>query len=116
MDNLRNIVDNAAFPVSKFSGLPVSECFAYSRNYLTYETNKVFLSAILLYSATTAGIVRFMITKVKSYPTVNMIYHQHCGLIPLDSALRVCVRSKLGYVIVRFIIINLKSYPTSNII
>ncbi|XP_041359344.1 protein patched homolog 1-like isoform X2 [Gigantopelta aegis] len=41
MDNLRGIVDNAAFPVSTFSGLPVTECFAYSRNYLTYETNKV---------------------------------------------------------------------------
>jgi hypothetical protein len=42
MDSLRDIVDNAGLPsYPEDDRLPAHKCFAFSRSYMSYETNKV---------------------------------------------------------------------------
>ena len=43
MESLRSIVDGAGLPLygDDDKNLPTHKCFAYSDNYMTYETNKV---------------------------------------------------------------------------
>ncbi|ESO88138.1 hypothetical protein LOTGIDRAFT_165877 [Lottia gigantea] len=43
MDSIRTIVDEEMLPQYHSDTLPTYKCFPYSRNYLTYETNKVLL-------------------------------------------------------------------------
>ncbi|XP_071117818.1 NPC intracellular cholesterol transporter 1-like isoform X1 [Haliotis cracherodii] len=46
MEDLRSIIDDIRFPQYSGADLPKYQAFAYSRNYLTYETNKVLLSEL----------------------------------------------------------------------
>ncbi|XP_055956287.1 patched domain-containing protein 3 [Patella vulgata] len=46
MQSLRSIIDNGMFPLYNRPDQPTYKCFSYSRNYLTYETNKVLLNEL----------------------------------------------------------------------